>query len=337
MAERPTQIDGVAIAGFDAGQSHTTCHLALQQPDGRLRIFGRGKGPGVSHLAAAAGEERFRRALALSLMQARRAATHRYGEREAALPLAAAAVGASGIEQGTDVQRRGEELAAAALGLPAERVRVTGDERTALLGAFGTRPGIVVISGTGCIALGRNGQGREHRCGGWGWQLDRAGSACDIGRDALALSLEMADGRRVDTGLRSALWQVLAQPEITPQRIKALVVEPDFGPAGFARLAPTVNALAAAGDTDARAVLDRSARGLAELVRGVAGALELASVEVCGLGGALGHLPVFAAAYQRELLAALPGARPVPPDGDACQGALLLAGGLAAVGPLNRR
>jgi hypothetical protein len=46
---------------------------------------------------------------------------------------------------------------------------------------------------------------------------------------------------------------------------------------------------------------------------------------VCGLGGALGHLPIFAAAYHQALAAALPGARTVAPAGDACHGALDLA------------
>jgi len=312
--------EGRLLAGFDAGQTHTTCRLARLHGDGRLSVIGEGQGPGVSHLAAAGAEQRFAAALSGSLGQA--IVGHGWSD------LAAAAVGASGIEQGAAVQQRGVALAAAALGLPAQRVVVTGDERTALRGALGDRQGpgvgIVVISGTGCIALGRNAAGREHRCGGWGWLLDRAGSACDIGRDALALSLEMADGRRPDSPLRQAIWSRLA-PRVTAQQIKALVVDPGFGAAGFARLAPTVDALAAAGDADAQAVLAASARGLGVLVRGVAAALGLERARVCGLGGALSHLPRFAAAYGTALQRELPGAVPVAAQGDACQGALWLA------------
>jgi len=312
--------EGRLLAGFDAGQTHTTCRLARLHGDGRLSVIGEGQGPGVSHLAAAGAEQRFAAALSGSLGQA--IVGHGWSD------LAAAAVGASGIEQGAAAQQRGVALAAAALGLPAQRVVVTGDERTALRGALGDRQGpgvgIVVISGTGCIALGRNAAGREHRCGGWGWLLDRAGSACDIGRDALALSLEMADGRRPDSPLRQAIWSRLA-PRVTAQQIKALVVDPGFGAAGFARLAPTVDALAAAGDADAQAVLADSARGLGVLVRGVAAALGLERARVCGLGGALSHLPRFAAAYGTALQQDLPGAVPVAAQGDACQGALWLA------------
>ncbi|WP_259730400.1 MULTISPECIES: BadF/BadG/BcrA/BcrD ATPase family protein [Synechococcales] len=321
------------LAGFDAGQTHTTCRLAAVDPGGGWRVLAEGQGPGVSHLEAAGGEERFGDALHTSLQAALGAAgLGAIGLARAGAPLlAAAGVGASGIEHGSTVQQRGQALAAAALQLPAERVLVTGDERTALRGAFSADgpagAGIVVISGTGCIALGRDGRGREHRCGGWGWLLDQGGSACDLGRDALALALEMADGRRPDTGLRSALWQALASGEelVTAQRVKAMVVAPAFGAAGFARLAPCVEALAAAGDEDALAVLQRSADALAGLVRGVAAALELEQPRVCGQGGALRHLPTYAAAYRQALATRLPGATLVEAAGDACDGALSLA------------
>ncbi len=318
----------ILLAGFDAGQTHTTCRLALRRSDGSLQVLAEGAGPGVSHLAAAAGEERFTAALSISLERARAAATQTSEDLALNASLQAAAVGASGIEQGSAVQQRGTALAAATLSLPPQRVLVSGDERTALHGAFGGCPGIVVISGTGCIALGRNGQGEEHRCGGWGWLLDRAGSACDIGRDALALSLEMADGRRPDSDFRGRLWAALENGPMTPQRIKAMVVEPGFGAAGFARLAPEVNALAEAEDPDANALLEHSARALAELVAGVARTLGLEDGEVCGLGGALHHLGRFTAAYRRSLKLVLPQARMLPPRGDACQGALQLAGHL---------
>ena len=57
--------------------------------------------------------------------------------------------------------------------LRAVRLWVGGDERTALRGAFPDGAGIVVISGTGTIAVGRDGKGQEHRCSGW--MLDGAG------------------------------------------------------------------------------------------------------------------------------------------------------------------
>jgi len=313
------------LAGFDAGQTHTTCRLASAF-DGR--VLGEGEGPGVCHLAAPEGEQRFQDALRGALASART----KLSGTTARLPLLAAAVGASGIEQGSAVQERGRTLAANALDLPERSTAVTGDERTALRGAFPDGPGIVVISGTGTIAVGRDRWGREHRCGGWGWLLDGAGSAMDIGRDGLALSLRMADGRRPDTPLRSALWEALGldpRDSEAPQRIKSQVVSPGFGPAGFARLAPVVHRQALAGDPEAEAILQGSARALAEMVAGIAAALHLEAPPVCGMGGALENLQRLRAAFARTLAERLPRARLVAPGGDACAGALALAAELA--------
>ena len=318
MAEAPPRL----IAGFDAGQTHTSCRLAWLEADGHWRAIADGQGSGVSHLAAAGGEARFTAALASSLASARQAALAQ-GALSPTTALAAAAIGASGIEAGSGVQQQGERLAASTLELPAAAVQVTGDERTALAGALGQAAGVLVISGTGCIAVGQNGQGRLHRCGGWGWLLDGAGSAMDIGRDALALSVQMADGRLQDTPLRSALWEALEVD--SPQALKALVVQPDFGAAGFARLAPLVDQRAQAGDPQAAAVIQRSAEALAAMVQAVASQLDLVEPAVCAVGGAAVHLGTLRGGFEAALAARCPGARWLPPAGDACAGALNLA------------
>jgi glucosamine kinase len=309
------------IAGFDAGQTHTTCRLADCFSGVALA---EGQGPGVSHLAAAAGRQRFAAALRQSLQAARQALP---AERRLD-PLAAAAVGASGIETGSAVQQEGLELAAEELALPAQQLVVTGDERTALRGAFPDFAGIVVISGTGTIAVGRDARGREHRCGGWGWLLDGSGSAMDIGRDGLALSLRMVDGREPTSGLLNALWQAMEidpQDPQGPQRIKALVVDPGFGAAGFARLAPVVDRLAQQGEAQAGAILANNAEALAAMVAAVAAALDLNSPPICALGGALLHLGELRRQFVDKLIRRQGVNTLVSPAGDACQGALQLA------------
>ena len=151
-----TSPTGGLLAGFDAGQTHTRCRLS--QRDGR--VVAEGEGSGVSHLGSEQGPERFRQALQSSLEAARRQGGAALG------PLASAAIGASGIEQDSPTQRLGTDLARQTLELDA--VLVTGDERTALAGAFAPgQAGISLISGTGAIALGQNKQGRQHRCAGW--------------------------------------------------------------------------------------------------------------------------------------------------------------------------
>ncbi len=318
------QVNAQVIAGFDAGQTHTSCRLARRRADGALIRLAEGRGPGVSHLAAPGGEERFSAALRLSL-----AAAIEQGGLQGTAP-AAACIGASGIEVGCSVQDRGHQLAASALGLPERRVLVSGDERTALRGAFGDRAGILVISGTGCIAVGRNAEGREHRCGGWGWLLDGGGAAMDIGRDGLMRSVRMADGREPETALRDVLWRELAIG--SAQELKARVVQADFGAAGFAALAPCIDRLAAAGDPVAAAIIETSAAALVELVGGVAGTLALPAPAVAVVGGAITHLRALHQSFHRGLATRLPDAVPTDPLGDACDGALQMAEALLQQG-----
>jgi N-acetylglucosamine kinase-like BadF-type ATPase len=306
------------IAGFDAGQTHTTCRLAALHSDGSWQALAEGQGSGVTHLAAASGAERFQQALRSSLTAALAAAQLKPGTS-----LTAAGIGASGIEAGSPVQSQATALAAQSLGLSSEHAVVVGDERTALAGAFEGGAGILVISGTGCIAVGSNGQGQMHRCGGWGWLLDGAGSAMDIGRDGLAVSVQMADGRLADSPLRPALWQALGAD--SAQAVKAAVVAPGFGAAGFARLAPVVDALAQAGDSHAQCVIAQSAEALALMVQSVAAQLHLAQPAVCGVGGALRHLQQLRQGFRATLQQHLPAARLQDPAGDACSGALSLA------------
>ena len=306
------------IAGFDAGTNNTAGRLAALRRDGSWQTLAEGQGSGVTHLAAAGGAERFQQALRSSLTDALTAA-----QLGPDTSLKAAGIGASGIEAGSPVQREATALAAQVLQLASEHAVVVGDERTALAGAFGGGAGILVISGTGCIAVGSNGQGQMHRCGGWGWLLDGAGSAMDIGRDGLALSVQMADGRLQDTALRSDLWQALGVT--TPQALKALVVQPSFGAAGFARLAPVIDQRAQAGDAQAQALVQRSAEALATLVEGVARELQLQAPAVCAVGGAVVHLASLRQSFEAALQHHCPGARLQQPCGDACAGALSLA------------
>jgi N-acetylglucosamine kinase-like BadF-type ATPase len=155
----------------------------------------------------------------------------------------------------------------------------------------------------------------------------------DIGRDGLALSLQMADGRLADAPLRRALWAALDLDPDDPgsaQRLKALVVAASFGPAGFARLAPVVDQQAGAGETVAIAVMERNAAALAAMATGVARGLDLVGPPVCPMGGALRHLEQLRRPFARSLELAVPGSRLVTAAGDACQGALAMAAALQA-------
>ena len=302
------------FAGFDAGQTRTRCRISRWTTDG-WRTICEGQGSGVRHLDAPGGVALFRDAVSSSLQDA-------LGRRDA-MELDAAVIGASGIEQGTALQQRAGDLIAQELVMPPDRVLATGDERTALRGAFPDSPGIVLISGTGMICIGRNSRGEEARSGGWGWLLDGAGAAFDLGQQGLQLSLRMADGRLPDHPLRQRLWNAMNCH--SGAQVKAMVVNPDFGAAGFAALAPLVVTAAEEGLEEASNILRRSAQVLAECVITVGSRLNLASPQLAARGGAIEHLQGYRRMIEEVLRDQLPQAQWSSAAGDACDGALTLA------------
>ncbi len=309
------------IAGFDAGQTQTRCRLQRLSPSAPLHHhppIGEGTGPGVCHLQAVDGEARFKEAIRSSVESAL---------QDARLPwpaaIDAAVIGASGIEEGTAVQDRARQLLCTELQLAADRGRVLGDERTALHGAFPNRAGIVLISGTGMICIGRDRQGREQRTGGWGWRLDGGGSAFDIGHQGLQLTMQMADGRRDTSPLLTTLWAALGCN--TPAAVKALVAGPELSVADLAGLAPLVHAAAREGDAQAREVLVRSAASLADAVQAVAQGLALVNPGVSPRGGAITHLELYRDLVTQHLDQCLGDWHWCTDGGDACDGALALA------------
>lgn len=83
----------------------------------------------------------------------------------------------------------------------ASAVRVVGDVDAALRDAFDHGPGILVIAGTGSIAVGRNAAGDEIRVGGWGERMGDEGSGFALGIAALRAVARAHDQRAPRTTL----------------------------------------------------------------------------------------------------------------------------------------
>lgn len=102
----------------------------------------------------------------------------------------------------------GDERAATRFALRtkiARRIFVVHDSIAYLQSAFHGRSGIMVESGTGCVAAGINSTGSYVRVGGWGALVDDQGSGYDIGRKALNAAFRAVDGRGPKTSLVSAI------------------------------------------------------------------------------------------------------------------------------------
>jgi glucosamine kinase len=143
-------------------------------------------------------------------------------------------------------------------------IEVVGDTLIALEAAFGIGPGVIVISGTGSIAYGRDATGRTCRAGGWGYAISDEGSGHWIGHRSISAILRARDAGQY-TALEPmvlAAWHLQTLDEL----VQAANSQP---PPDFPRLFPVVLKAAAEGDSSARALLADAGTQLAGLTANV--------------------------------------------------------------------
>lgn len=163
-------------------------------------------------------------------------------------------------------------------------IQVLGDMVIAREAAFATKPGVIVIAGTGSIAYGKNKDGRTARAGGWGFAISDEGSGHWVGRAAVSGVMRAQDEDEASpTGLALSIlhaWHL--------QTLDELVRAANASPAAdFSNLFPHVLAAADAGDPIARTVLTQAGAELAGLAKIVIGRIfeEAATIPVAMSGG----------------------------------------------------
>lgn len=118
-----------------------------------------------------------------------------------------------------------------------------------------------IICGTGSCVFVRKGKER-YRIGGWGYLLDQAGSAYDVGKDALRYALAAEDGLRAPSELTQKVAAALGG-SVFPN-ISTVYGQ---GRPFIADLAMTVVEAANAGSADALEILRENAKRLAVLLK----------------------------------------------------------------------
>ncbi|MGQ0702144.1 MAG: N-acetylglucosamine kinase [Gemmatimonadales bacterium] len=239
------------LLGVDAGGTRTTTLVARGD-----QVIARATG--------SAGAVRPGRAFQAAT---RIAAVARHALTEAGLLQAGVlTVGAAGVGREPERTELREGLRTERL---ADRVVVTGDLDIALQAAFGDGPGIVLLSGTGSVAVARTPDGTVHRRGGYGWQIGDEGSGFAIGRAALAAVSRARDGRGPASALSDAVLQ--ASPASDFDGLIRWTTTAD--PAEIAALAPSVFRAAHTGDPVAQGIVAAAAEELAALVESLASLL----------------------------------------------------------------
>ena len=221
------------ILSVDLGK--TSCRVA-----GGGRIA---EGPGAPGLAAPGGV-RAAQAAILAL-------TRQFG------PVEEVIVGAAGALRAPDAARAlGEALLTS---LRAQRAVVTSDAVIAHAGALDGRPGVVLIVGTGVVALAVGADGALRTADGWGPLLGDEGGGAWIATTGLRAALRALEGRGPATELADAARARFGRPETWPARLTDAVELASFAP----------DVLAAQGDAVASAIVAAAAASLAATARAV--------------------------------------------------------------------
>jgi glucosamine kinase len=149
----------------------------------------------------------------------------------------------------------------------AERSRVVHDTAIAHAGALDGEPGIIVIAGTGSVALGNDTPGGPFfRAGGWGYFFGDEGSAVWIAAAAIRSAMQRED-RGDATDLRDRAFAFYGTNSL--RAIQHAFAHGEISRPALAAFAPDVLACATAGDEAAKVVRLAAARSLVEIVGAV--------------------------------------------------------------------
>lgn len=245
----------------------------------------------------AVGAEAAGRAILAVIAAAQRAA----GAPADALAEAFVCIGTAGVERPLERSQLTAQLIAG--GIAPERLRLEGDPWVALEGALpddGTDLGarLMLVAGTGSVAVGVGSDGVRQRVGGWGSRVGDEGGGAWLGIEAVRATLCALDGRTSVGALATAVgaaWGDGPEPLVARAR--------DASPADFAQLAPLV--LHHREDPVAEALRAQAVDHLCALVVAVARRVEAASgpssVALATTGG-------IASALEGDLRARLPAA-----------------------------
>lgn len=151
---------------------------------------------------------------------------------------------------------------------PNTPVHITSDAEIARLGALEGQDGILLIAGTGSIAMSSF-DGQCNRAGGWGRTFGDEGSGFWIGQRALQLASKQADGREPRTNLLDSICKFLGCSDA--YGMISAIQDADDERSAIASLVPTVGALAETGDPAALTIFQNAARELASLVNALVG------------------------------------------------------------------
>lgn len=291
--------------GIDGGGSQTTCVLG---DESRVLASVTVGGSNIVRL----GEGPARAALEQAVRDVCKAA----GIKPAQIAAVCAGIAGAAREENR------AQIAGVLAKLVSGQIHVVGDMEIAHEAALNGTPGIVVISGTGSIAYGRDASGDSERAGGWGFAISDEGSGHWIGTQAVAAVAHAIDAG-TDTKLSDRIlerWQLSSHDGLM-QHASALPAP------NFAELFPDVVAAAEAGDCAARDLLTRAGVELTGLAVTVFRRLwkRSDSIVIAEAGGVFRNSAAVRNSFEATLKNSIPQAQMLLSQTRAVEGALAMA------------
>lgn len=203
-------------------------------------------------------------------------------------------------------------------------LQADNDAVIALAGAFGKKSGVLLICGTGSIAISANSEGSLFRTGGWGHILGDEGSAWDVGRRGLAEACRYADNR---SGATLLLDYALEYFHINnPYELIPAVYE-NFNKAQVAGFAKLVGVARDQGDRVAGAIFESAIIELELLIRTAASHMlsPQDNHQIAFRGGFIEHDDWLAGHLAQSLSESLPEFEIITPLNTPVAGACLMA------------
>ncbi|WP_114578736.1 BadF/BadG/BcrA/BcrD ATPase family protein [Saliphagus sp. LR7] len=181
---------------------------------------------------------------------------------------------------------------------------IENDVVTAYFAITAGDPGVVVISGTGAMAFGRNKAGERARSSGWGWLFGDEGSGFDAARLGLRAASKAHDGRGEPTVLVDAACRHFGLDSF--EDVFTEVIDEIDHAKDIASFAQPVAEAAAAGDPTATRIVDDAASELVDAACAVVERLGLEPSPIVGCLGGFGTSEVVATRFESELRTTYP-------------------------------
>lgn len=230
------------ILGLDGGGSNT--RLAIATPNGEVLVTA--LGPGINPMDNGRWQANFDELLA-----------------DAGAFVDNVKVAVLGLPGWGEVPRLDRQVSKYLQGRLRCELVLLNDVELAHRAAFNDGAGVLLLSGTGSMAIGLADDGKFLRAGGFGDLIGDEGSAHDIGRNAIASLASELDGRRDNTPFGCSLRDFLRLGNENPiQSLTTWLYEQSHPRSAIASIAAFVDQCAEEGDRNAQQLIANASTDL---------------------------------------------------------------------------